>query len=442
MLGRGTRATPDLIPIAQPGATTVPAPRVLSGRLAVRCAIDGLRLAPWVTRRRLMFYGALFAALSVFLIGYGFALDSTNGLTSERGEQLGLDFVNFYAGAKAAAGGKAALAYDHRWFHALEDSLAGPGYQRYYVYPPVAMLLSVPLAALPYVPALAVWTLIGVGLGFLLLRRLVGWRAAGLTVIGTPAAFLDIYGGQNGYFTTALVAGGLMILERRPAVAGICFGCLIYKPQMALLVPIALVAGGRWRVLAVAAVAASVLVLASLALFGSASWAGFFEQSTFQRHFFEFDEGFIRRMQTVFAGTRELGVGVPGAYATQAVSSVAAAALTAAIWRRAVALELKSAALIVAIFLSTPFAWDYDAVMLPFAAAWLGREGLRTGFLPWERLAIVVLLILPLPTFVVAWFAGIHLGPLLLWLAFGVICRRALAVPDGIAARSTGPARA
>src|SRR5436305_707287 len=81
-------------------------------------------------------------------------------------------------------------------------------------------------------------------------------RAAAIAVIGTPAAFFNVYGGQNAYFTAALLAGGLLVLDRRPVIGGICFGCLAYKPHMAMLVPFALAASGRWRSFAAAAAAA------------------------------------------------------------------------------------------------------------------------------------------------------------------------------------------
>jgi uncharacterized membrane protein len=78
----------------------------------------------------------------------------------------------------------------------------------------------------------------------------------------------------------------------------------------------------------------------------------------------------------------------------------------------------------VATFLATPYAWDYDAVILIFAAAWLGREGMRSFFLPWERIAIVALLVSPLVTMVTAKLADLQLGPVVLWLVLILLVRR------------------
>ena len=58
--------------------------------------------------------------------------------------------------------------------------------------------------------------------------------------------------GQNGFLTAALIGGTLGLLERRPALAGVCLGLLTYKPQFGLLFPIVLIADRRWRTIAVA----------------------------------------------------------------------------------------------------------------------------------------------------------------------------------------------
>jgi arabinofuranan 3-O-arabinosyltransferase len=388
-------------------------------------AIDFLREARWITRERLMLYGGVFAAVSVLLLAKGVPFYTAHGLTSGAGMPLTTDFMNFYVGAKAAAAGHASLVYNDQWFHALEHRVIGPGrFVGAYVYPPLLLLLSLPLALFSVVPALIVWTALGAGLCFALLWRLVGWQAAALAVVGAPAAFWNLLAGQTGNFTAAFLAGGLMLLERHPTIAGICFGCLAYKPHLGLLLPFALGAGRQWRAFAAAAATVVVLVLASLALFGAAAWAGFLGQMANQRHLVE-TAGGLARLPTVFAAARELGASPMLAYAAQTVSGGAALALIVAVWRRPCSVEAKSAALAVAIFLATPYALDYDEMIVVFAAAWLAREGVRSGFRPWERLMIVLLLVSPLATFVSSVIAGVPLGPVIFWLAFAVIVRRA-----------------
>lgn len=403
------------------------APLGLHERLHLRRAIDVIREARWVTRERLLLWGIGFAVASLILLARQVQFHTADELTAPDGTQLGGDFTNYFAAAKAAASGRAALVYDHAWFNAFERSLIGPASeQKIYPYPPVALLLSLPLALLPFIPALITWVLLGAALCFSLLRRLVGWKAAAVAVIGAPAAFFNIFYYNNGYFTAALLAGGLMLLDKRPMIAGVCFGCLAYKPHLGLLLPFAVAASGRWRVFVTAAATAVVLVLASLALFGVSAWAGFVGQITGERQMFEFQTAIWPFMPTVFASSRLLGATVPTAYAVQVVSSALAITLTVLAWRTPGPIEIKAAILAVATFVAVPYAWHYDTVVLVFAAAWLGGEALRTGFRPWERAAIVLLLIFVLLALESAKLAGVPLGPVILWLVLIVLVRRAV----------------
>ena len=109
------------------------------------------------------------------------------------------------------------------------------------------LLLSAPLALIPYVPALFVW----LGASWYAFYRVLkagdaGTRRAAVRA-RAPAVLINAVGGQNGCWTAALLGGGLSLLERRPYLAGCLFGLMIYKPQLAILLPVALIAGRKWR---------------------------------------------------------------------------------------------------------------------------------------------------------------------------------------------------
>jgi hypothetical protein len=396
-------------------------------------SFGGLRAAAWLTRRRLLLWGLAFALMSGMFLVTHVVQHTALGIASSAGEPIGDDFINFYSGARVAAGGQAAMAYDHRRFHAFQESVTGvptgksrdPWIEvRIYSYPPTALLLTMPLGLLPFVPALIAWTAFGLVLCWVLLRRLVGWQAASVSVIGVPAAFFNLQSGQNGFFTAALLGGGLMALPRRPLVAGVCFGCLVYKPQLGVLLPFALAAAGYWRAIAAAAVTAGVLAAASYALFGPEAWSAFAGQMTVGRHLLEFDKTLWDRMLSVFAAMRQLHAPPATAYVAQLLSGVVAVAAAIWVWRSQAHFELKAAGLIVATFLATPYVMDYDAVLLIFAAAWLWREGVRTGFLPWEELAIAALLVVTLPMVLLNRLADLPIAPPVLWLVLLVLIRR------------------
>jgi arabinofuranan 3-O-arabinosyltransferase len=405
-------------------------PPSLAKKLSLDRAVNVVRVARWITREHLTILGVGSLIMSLTLLAVHVVSHTTVGFGNGDGDELANDFINFWSGAQIAANGQANLAYDTKWFQAYEQAITGPSSSfRIYNYPPVAMLLSLPLACFSFVPALALWTLIGAGLCFWVLRRLVGSRVAALMAVGAPAAYLNLLSGQNGGFTAGLFAGGLMILERRPVMAGICFGCLAYKPHLGLLLPLALAASGKWRTIAAAAATVAALVLASFALFGTATWTAFLEEMAGQMHLLGWNWPSWHRIPTVFVSLLVLGATTPVAYAAQIVSGLFAAALAVMVWRSPAPIETKAAVLTVGTFLATPYAWDYDMVLLMFAAAWLGCEGLRTGFLAWERIAVVALLVLPLVTMMMTKLMVIPLGPAILWLVFLVLVRRGCGLP-------------
>jgi len=353
------------------------------------------------------------------------------GVADPAGRQLGSDFMNFWSGARLAAS-QPWLAYEPGRFNDFAKSLLGDLAEvKLYSYSPVAMLLTWPLAALPFLPALALWTVLGIALAALSLAGLTGWRAALLALVGAPAAILDIIAGQNGHFTAALFGGALMLLDRRPVIAGILFGALCYKPQLGLVLPIALAAGGRYRTFGAAAVTVVALAAASVVLLGPDAWLGYRSQMELQRLLMETADAYWARGQSVFLAVRNLGAGVAVAYAAQICSALAAMIVTALVWRGRASLDIKAATLVIATFLATPYAWDYDMVVLIFCAAWLTRDAAATGFLPWERLTVGLLLVQPIVTLYVTALTGVQLAPVGLWLALIVLLRRALPASTG-----------
>lgn len=398
------------------------APLTNRERNRLRRVVDVLRCADWLNAERAMRWGCSFAILSLLLIGVHILTHTTHGYTDGRGDELGNDFINFWSGAHLAAAGHAALAYQPPLFQAFEQVLTGPSSSyRIYAYPPVMMLLSLPLALFSFVPGLVLWTALGAAACFGLLRRLCGWRLAAVATIGAPAAFFDLVSGQNGHFTAALLAGGLMLLDRRPTLAGICFGCFAYKPQMAVLLPFALAAGGYWRAFAAAAVTAGALVLASLALVGAAAWLGFIAESGLQSHLLTTYANAWHRMPTVFVGLRVMGAAPAVAFAAQMVSAGLAIAAVVAVWRTGgrAPFGVKAAVLLIATFLATPYAFDYDETVLVFAAAWWVREAVAAGtrFRPWEKLSLAALLVATLPAMILTKLIGVSVAPVILWLA-------------------------
>ncbi|HUC71910.1 MAG TPA: glycosyltransferase family 87 protein, partial [Stellaceae bacterium] len=127
---------------------------------------------------------------------------------------------------------------------------------------------------------------------------------AALATVGTPAAFWDLFSRQNGYFTAVLLLWGLRFVERRPISAGMLLGTLCFKPQLGVLVPVALAAGGYWRAFASATVSVALLLTASVIVLGPDTWISFFHRLDLQRQLIEVARLSWTRMPTVFAMMR------------------------------------------------------------------------------------------------------------------------------------------
>jgi arabinofuranan 3-O-arabinosyltransferase len=385
-----------------------------SMRKFLESAIDAVKYAPWLTLKRLLRWGLVCALLSLAVLGCDSVAHRVGGAVNGR------DFFGFWSSVVLAAAGRPDAAYAIGPFRTFEQST---------MYPPTMMVLCWPLARLSYVPALLAWVLLGAALCAWSLSRLVGWRMAALATVGTPAAFWNLVSRQNGCFTAVLLFWGLSLIERRPVSAGILLGTLSFKPQLGLLMPVALAAGGHWRAFISATVWVALLVAASVLVLGPEAWISFFHRLDLQRQLIEVAALSWTRMPTVFAMMRLLGAGLAAAYVIQGVSAIAAALAVGALWHGRCPIGIKSAGLAIGIFLATSYIWDYDMVILVFAAAWFAGEAAKTGFQPWEKITTLVLLTLPAVSLGPAKLLGLQTAPILLWLAMAVVLHRGLALP-------------
>lgn len=344
------------------------------------------------------------------------------------GRPFGDDFINYWSAAWLAFHGRAAEIYDWKAFHVFETGVAGTPIDFYhYSYPPILLVLTAPLAALPYVPGLFAWLVSGWCAFYAALR--VASPTQGLWLaLATPAFFVNAVGGQNGTWTAALLGGGLTLLERRPLLSGVLFGCLAYKPQMGLLLPLALAAGGYWRSIAAAAATVAVLFAASVTLFGIELWADYLANiGVLRERILEDGTGVWHRMMSVFVASRRVGADVTAAYSTQLVVALLVAIVVVLLWRRRdCPAAIKYAALVLGTCLATPYLQDYDLVVGAFVAVWICQAMPER-----PRVALMTaggVLLLPVFGASLARTIGLAIGPLVLMPAFAVVVWQAVRV--------------
>ncbi len=333
------------------------------------------------------------------------------------------DFFALWSYARLVLLHPAARLYDPAWLHQAQVALGMvPDAQAPFPYPPTFLLLVWPIGLLSFWGAYFAW--VGGTFCFYLAAICAGARgkaAAVAVLVLAPTTAVCVASGQSGFLLAALLVGGVRLLGRRPVLAGVLFGVLTYKPQFGLLVPVALVAAGRWRCVAAACAATAALLALDTVLFGSAVWGAWLESLPGYTALYDEATAANRLVPTVLGNARALGLSHGAAQGVQAAATLLAAAAVWVAWRRP--RPFAAPVLLAATCLATPHAFLYDLPMLSAAAVLLVRERLEAaGSVPaGEAAAIVAALMMPVPvvlfastvpvsTFATAAFVGIALA--------------------------------
>ncbi len=316
--------------------------------------------------------------------------------------RLSGDFVSFWTAGQLALEGRAADAYVRPPHFLLQLALhrdASWGYLGFF-YPPFFLLLCAGFALLAYFPALCLWlatsfACYAAALRALLPKDLREGARVWVLFLGYPAVMVNAGFGQNGFLSTALLGGAALWLDRRPTLAGLCLGCLAYKPQLALIVPLALAVAGRWRCFAVASATVLAMAAAATLAFGADVWPAFIAaMAEARRNWMEpANPLYLQYFITVYGAIRLHGGPLVLAYAAQGLVTVAAACLLLyALLRRPPGARsgmAEGAAIAACVPFCSPFMLEYDLVILAVPMAWLLSEALRDGFRRGEIAALI-----------------------------------------------------
>ena len=395
--------------------------------------IDLLRSGVWLTRERIRLVA--FALLAAMVLGAVFLIATSDGLNDRFGRPLGTDFSNVYAAGTYVLDGQPTAPFDPAKQFAREQAIFGQATQFYgWHYPPFFLGLAALLAAMPYWLALIVWQGVTLVLYVFTIRAIVSpfpdiknERLWLVLTLAFPAVFINLGQAHNGFLTAALIGAALTQIDRRPILSGILIGCLAYKPQFGLLIPLVLIASGRWRVFAAAAAAVALLTLAVTAAFGVDVWTAFFASTKFTRAVVleQGGTGWFK-IQSVFAWVRMWDGGIALAYAAQGAVTLLIAAALVWLWRGAAAFPVKASGLLIGSVLATPYSLDYDLMLLAPAIAYIATDGIARGFGPWEKTILAALWIVPLVARSVPQATLIPLAVPIMLLAFALLLRRAM----------------
>jgi alpha-1,2-mannosyltransferase len=328
-----------------------------------------------------------------------FMAAGTHGLIVPLPKPTSTDFVSFYAAGSLADAGTPELAYDQAAHYAAEERATQVGIEyNFFYYPPTFLLLCAAIAHLPYIVAFLVFET-GTLLFYLLVaRHILGDRNSAILVplLAFPPVLWTLGLGQNALLTAGLFGSATLLVDRRPAVAGVLFGALCYKPHFALLVPVALAAGGHWRAFVATFASAAALCLLSLSVFGWEVWRDYVAAAAASPAVYQSGRISFTGFINPFGAVLLLGGSPTMAYRVQAVTILAAAALVAYVWRRGLSLPIRAATLAAATLAALPVALFYDLMLAAIATAWLVRAHGRYRLSEWEKLTLAGLFLLAL----------------------------------------------
>lgn len=312
------------------------------------------------------------------------------------------DFISFWTAGQLALEGHAVDAYRQIPHYLKQLALHHDPFRGYlaFFYPPFFLLPCAALALLGFLPAVCLWVgttclAYAAAMRGMLSKSLHQGEHVWVLFLGYPAVMINAGFGQNGFLSAALFGGAAVWLERRPELAGFCLGCLAYKPQLGIIVPLGLAVAGRWRCFAAASVTVLALTVVTTLAFGADVWPAFFaDMAVARQKWMEApDPSYLRFSITVFGALRLHDASLPLAYAAQALVTVGAAfMLVRALLLRPPGARSGSAeiaAIAACVPFCSPFMLEYDLVILAVPMAWLLGEALRDGFRRGEAVALV-----------------------------------------------------
>ena len=327
----------------------------------------------WLTAKRLTAHGLLLA-VAIWSV-YVWAL-ATPGLRDRNGNLKGTDFLHLYTLGWLARSHDGIHLYDMDYQATLmaRHVPTAAGIRYLPLYPPQVSLIFAPFALLGYTQALGLWWALSAGIYAACCYWI--WRTCanvqghrGLVVllaIAFPGFFNLMAWGQTSALALACFTGAFFLLsKRRDFLAGVLFGCLIYKPQLGLAAAIVFCAIRAWKIVA-GAVVGSALELSTGALYYGLGplreWCGtllrvrsalsLLEPRPYQTHC-------LRTFWSMILPWSTLALGM------YALSALIVLALTIAAWRRrGVDLRIRYSALLLATVLVSPHLTVYDLVIL------------------------------------------------------------------------------
>lgn len=299
-------------------------------------------------------------------------------LTAEPGTlAIEIDFRVFWAAGRLALEGEPLAAFDMARLGAVHN--IKPEAWMPWLYPPGYLLALMPFGAMTFANSFLMSTFLSVVLIGLAVRPFsAGLIPVWLALTLAPAYVPSLILGQNSLFWLAGFLAAIAALQKgRWVLAGVFIGCLTLKPQLGLLIPVALLAAGLWRTILSAIVTTAVLAIVPTFIFGLDYWPALAARLA------EHGENVVYSIVDLFLMVGPLylltlmGVAVDVALKLQWVIVAVMVGIVFILWRsRRVDFDTKVAGLMLAMLLSAPYLWYYELAMMVAIGLFMVRGGI------------------------------------------------------------------
>ncbi len=390
---------------------------------AGRTTTAGGRAQHWLNAERLRLYsvGVLICYVAWLAIYFYKAVWHAH----EYVDPLAIDFLPFWSASHLALQGHAADAYNIAVLERIESGAISHSVGVLpWLYPPTFLLIVYPFALLPWKMAAATF----LGATYLCFAKaihsIVPRRETIFVALAFPGAALVMATGQNGLLTAALAALGLVALPRRPTLAGIAFGILCVKPQLAVLFPFALLCAREWRALAALCASALTMLALAVAAFGTETLSAFLHNMGMAAGFVEEGRAALARVPSAFSLVKLAYGSTTVAYAAQEASAIFAALAVWLAWHRRAPYPLRAATLVCASLMVSPYLYDYDLAWYGLIVAWYAKHAMTSGWKRGEREWLVLLWLMPLAGILVVMRVHFQFLPLISAATLSLVLRR------------------
>lgn len=320
----------------------------------------------------------IFVGVALTAIFLGSILMTAFLVTSETGTRaLASDYRVFWAAGRLALEGAFLAPFDMQSLAAVHN--VGVDEWMPWLYPPAYLLLIAPLGAPSYAVSLLVFVLLSIAAMAWAVRPFVGPSRSALAAMALAPAYLPaLLLGQNSVLWFAVFLGALAALrEGRWILAGGLIGVLTLKPQLGVMIPIALLAAGLWRTILAATVTTLALAILPTLVTGVEYWRLFLARLVEQGDRLIYSIGTLDLMVGPFYLMVRMGLPKELGLVIQAGIALLSALSVFLVWRSdRVGFDAKAATLLTAMFLSASYLWYYEAALMALVGLFLVRAGI------------------------------------------------------------------